>query len=90
MYSKYWQIIKDDSKMTFEICGQSENCNLFTNNTHGMQRAGMNVSCSTPPVSNKNPSKDAVKIFGYTKEHGLYERLLKQHRDLTMGSINEW
>ena len=76
--------------MTFEICGQSENGNSFTNRTHGMQKVGMNVSCSTPPVNNKNSNKDVVKIFGYTKEDGLLERLLKQYREITMRSVDEW
>lgn len=89
MYSKNWQIIKDDSKKTFEICGLETNTNHFTNSVHGMQRAGMNVSCMTPPVTNKNSNKESVKVSGYTKEEGLLERLLKQHREITMGSIDE-
>lgn len=90
MYSKCWEIIKDDSKKTFEVCGQAANNNLFTNNTHGMQRAGMNVSCATPPVTNKNSNKESIKITNYTKEDGLHERLLKEYREITRKSIDEW
>jgi hypothetical protein len=88
MYSKNWLIIKDDTKRTFEVCGQESGTNAFTNKTYAMQKAGMNVSCMTPPVTNKTSSKDLIKITGYTKEEGLYERLLKQYRDLTIGSLD--
>ena len=88
MYSKCWQIIKDDSKKTFEIQGMEVNTNHFTNSVHGMQKSGMNVSCATPPVTNTNSNKESVKVFGYTPETGLYERLLKQHREITMGSVD--
>ena len=85
---KFWQIIKDDSKRTFEVCGQAANTNAFTNKTYAMQKAGMNVSCITPPITNKNSSKDLIKVMTYSREDGLYERLLKQYRDLTIGSLD--
>lgn len=85
MYSKYWQVIKDDTRHTFEVCGQVTNENSFTNKTYAMQKAGMNVSCSTPPVTNKNPSKNTIKVIGYSREEGLQERLLKQFMEITMG-----
>jgi hypothetical protein len=87
---KFWQIIKDDSKKTFEVCGQTSNTNSFTNKTYAMQKAGLNVSCVTPPVSNKNSSKDIIKFIGYAKEEGLYERLLKQYSEITIRSAGEW
>ena len=90
MYSKYWLIIRDDSKRTFEVCGHASNENSFTNKTHAMQKAGMNISCTTPPVTNKNASKDVIKIVGYTKEDGLQERLLKEFMEITMRSHGEW
>jgi hypothetical protein len=31
-----------------------------------------------------------IKITGYTKEDGLYERLLKQHLEITMRDVGEW
>ncbi len=83
MYSKYWQIIRDDSKRTFEICGQESNTNYFTNGIHGMQKAGMAVSGMTPPVTGKYSSKAVIKIIGYQKEDGLYERLLNDYKELT-------
>ncbi len=90
MYSKFWLIIKDDSKRTFEVCGQASSDNAFTNKTYAMQRAGMNVSCVTPPVTNKTSSKGLIKITGYTQEEGLYERILNQFRAITMRSADEW
>lgn len=90
MYSKYWQIIRDDSKKTFEICGQDSNTNFFTNGIHGMQKAGMNVSCMTPPVTGKYSSKDVIKIIGYTKEDGLQERLLHDYSLITRKLFGHW
>jgi hypothetical protein len=90
MYSKFWQVIKDDGKRTFEVCGQASSDNAFTNKTYAMQKAGMNVSCITPPVTNKTSSKDLIKIINYTKEDGLYERLLNEYRERTMRSSEEW
>lgn len=90
MYSKCWQIIRDDSKKTFEICGQESNNNYFTNNVHGMQKAGMNVSCLTPPVTNKNSSKEVIKVIGYAKENGLHERLLNEYKEITRRDFDQW
>ena len=84
MITKFWLIIKDDSKRTFEVCGQESNTNWFTNKTYAMQREGMNVSCITPPVTNKTSSKELIRIIGYAHEDGLYERLLKQFSKLTL------
>jgi hypothetical protein len=86
---KFWQIIKDDTKKTFEVCGQEGNTNAFTNKTYAMQKAGMNVSCVTPPVSNKTSSKDLITITGYTREEGLYERLLKAYREKIIQSYQD-
>jgi hypothetical protein len=81
---KYWLVIKDDSKRTFEICGQTANTNAFENQIHAMQRSGMNISGVTPPVTGKTSSKELVTITNYTKEVGLYDRLQKQHLAITM------
>jgi len=83
MNIKYWQIIRDDSKRTFEVCGQVTNDTAFVNKTYAMQRAGMNVSCMTPPVTNKTSSKGLIKITGYTVEEGLYNRLQRKYTELT-------
>lgn len=88
MYTGCWLIIKDDTKRTYEVCGQSPDGNLFSNSTNAMQRVGMNVSYITPPITNKNSSKDLIKISGYTKEDGLRERLLKQYREIIMKSVD--
>jgi hypothetical protein len=66
------------------------NDNAFTNRTYAMQRAGMNVSCMTPPVTNKSSSKGLVKITGYTQEDGLQKRLDKQFNDLTTRGYEDW
>jgi hypothetical protein len=84
MNFRYWQVIKDDSKRTFEVCGQISNENSFTNRVYAMQKAGMNVSGLTPPVTNKTSSKGTIKIIGYVQEDGLYERLSKEFRAITM------
>ncbi|HZY82023.1 MAG TPA: hypothetical protein VFE50_21010 [Cyclobacteriaceae bacterium] len=90
MYSKTWQVIKDDTKRTFEVCGSATNTNAFMNETYAMQRVGMNVSCVTPPVSNKESSKELVKINGYTKEDGLYNRLQLQYKQIVMKSYEDY
>ena len=90
MTTKYWLIIRDDSKRTFEVCSQTTNENSFTNKTHAMQKAGMNVSCMTPPVTGKISSKESIKIVGYTIEEGLRERLDKQYLEIVMREAGEW
>ena len=90
MYTKSWQIIKDDTKKTYEIIGQTDNDNHFTNGTYAMQKAGMNVSCLTPPVTNQAANKEAIKITGYTKEEGLHRRLLKEFAELSRGVDDSW
>lgn len=84
MYTRSWQVIKDDIRRTFEVCGQSDNTNAFTNEVYRMQRAGMNISGTTPPVSNKESSKELVKVTGYTREEGLYSRLQQQFKQIVM------
>lgn len=88
MYSRLWQVIKDDSKKTFEVCGQTSNSNAFTNSVYAMQRSGMNVSYITPPVTNQRAHKEAIKITGYALETGLHDRLTKEYRDITMKGVD--
>jgi hypothetical protein len=90
MYTRNWQVIKDDTKRTFEVCGHEASTNGFTNSVYAMQRAGMNVSCVTPPVTNKTSSEELIKLTAYTREVGLHDRLKKEYREITMGSINEY
>lgn len=89
MNIKYWLIIKDDTKRTFEVNGPETNDNFFTNKIYAMQKAGMNVSGVTPPVTNKTSSKGIIKIAGYTKEDGLYNRLVALHAEI-LRSIDHW
>ncbi|MEJ1241644.1 hypothetical protein WBG78_26085 [Chryseolinea sp. T2] len=90
MITRFWLILRDDSKKTFEVCGQAPNDNAFSNRTLAMQRAGMNVSCMTPPVTNKSSSKGLIKIAGYTQEEGLQKRLDKQYSDITSRGYEDW
>ncbi len=90
MITKYWLIIKDDAKKTFEVCGQTTNDNSFSNKTYAMQKANMNVSCMAPPVTNKTSSKDLIKIIGYSKEDGLLERLSKQYSVIALGAAEDY
>jgi hypothetical protein len=89
MITKFWQILKDDTTRTFEVCGQVSNDNHFSNRTIAMQRAGMNVSCMIPPVTHKNASRAAVKVDGYSREDGLEERLLRTYREIAAASQQE-
>ena len=50
----------------------------------------MNVSCLTPPVTNKNSSKEVIKVTGYTKEDGLHERLLNEYKEITRRDFDQW
>lgn len=86
---KCWLVIRDDAKKTFEVCGQESNVNHFTNNIHGMQRAGMNVSGMTPPVTNKVSNKAAITIAGYTREDGLQKRLMAEYMKKTRSEFEE-
>jgi hypothetical protein len=79
MLAKYWQIIRDDSKRTFEVCGQITNDNAFFNKVYAMQKAGMSVSGLTPPVTNNTSSKGLIKFAGYKVEEGLYDRLSAEY-----------
>jgi hypothetical protein len=88
MFSKNWLVIKDDTKHTFEVCGQAANDNAFHNATVAMQRAGMNVSTMILPVGSKYSNKDVITVIGYAREEGLQARLQKQYRDITMSGID--
>jgi len=89
MYSKHWLVIRDDAKRTFEVCGRVSNENAFFNKVYAMQKAGMSISGMTPPVTGKAPSKEAIKISGYSYEEGLYARLEKEYMRLRMLDIDE-
>jgi hypothetical protein len=87
MYTRSWQIIRDDTKKTFEVLGQESNTDHFLNQVHGMQRQGMNVSAVILPVTNRHASKDAIQFTGYRIDDGLYARLTKEYQDKMRGDI---
>jgi hypothetical protein len=89
MHTKYWQIIRDDGKRTFEVCGLITNDNAFFNKVYAMQKAGLNVSGMTPPITNTTSSKGLIKIAGYKVEEGLYERLSAEYANI-IRSIDPW
>lgn len=87
MYSRSWQIIRDDTKKTFEVQGQESNTDHFLNLVHGMQRQGMTVSAVILPVTNRHASKEAIQFTGYRRDDGLYQRLTKEYQDKMRGDI---
>jgi hypothetical protein len=89
MNIKCWQVIRDDANKTFEVCGAESNTNHFTNSIQGMQRAGMNVSGMTPPVTNKTSHKNAIAIPGYKQEDGLQKRLNAEYLRRIRSSFEE-
>ena len=90
MYTRSWQIIRDDSKKTFEVQGQESNTDHFANLVHGMQKAGMTVTAMFLPVTNQYPSKDKITFSGYKTESGLYDRLMKDYRSRISDGAAGW
>lgn len=90
MYSRSWQIIRDDSKKTFEVQGQESNTDHFMNLVHGMQKTGMTVSGVLLPVTNRHASKEAIVLSGCTREEGLYNRLMKEYQQKMRGDGALW
>ncbi len=84
---KFWEVIYDDNKRTFEVIGSSNDDTLLTNNVSEMQRAGIKARCSTPDIS---ISKDEIKVSGYTFEDNLYSRLLNDYELLTKKQLKRW
>ncbi|MBS1681322.1 MAG: hypothetical protein JST48_06400 [Bacteroidetes bacterium] len=89
MYTTNWLIIRDDGKRTFEVVISGISENAFSNKVIAMQREGMLVTSLLMPVSNKNASKDHIKLTGYTREEGLYDRLVKQHLKIIQQNLGE-
>jgi hypothetical protein len=90
MYTKSWMVIRDDAKKTFEVCGLTDNTNHFENSVHGMQKAGMNVSCMILPVTTKTASKETIKVVGYRAEQGLHARIMKAYAEKTRHDFEQW
>ena len=90
MYTRSWQIIRDDSKKTFEVIGQESNTDHFLNLVHGMQKMGMTVTAVIFPVTNQHASKEAIQFTGYRLDGGLYERLMKEYQGKMRGDNTIW
>jgi len=90
MYTRSWQIIRDDAKKTFEVQGQEANTDHFMNLVHGMQKLGMTVTAALLPVTNQFSSKEGIKQTGYRTEPGLYSRLLKEYQKRMRGDGFEY
>ena len=90
MNFKQWLVIKDDHTRTFEVVGQVMSDNALSNKVIAMQREGMLVTSVIIPVSNRTASKDHITFTGYTKEAGLYDRLLKHHQQLIQQQYGNW
>jgi hypothetical protein len=90
MYTRIWLVIKDEKTRTFEVVNQASNDNAFTNKTVAMQRDGMHISSMVLPVAHKYPGKDSIKLTGYIREDGLYDRLLKEHQAIAMKHSDFW
>ena len=84
--AKYWLLIMDRDKQTFEVIGQSNDDTLLTYNASEMQRVGMNVGCQAPDVS----ASQNVTVTGYTEESGLYRRLFEDFEAKTGKRLKQW
>lgn len=85
MYTRSWQIIRDDNRKTFEVLGQESNTDHFLNQVHGMQKLRMTVTAVILPVTNKFSSKAGIRQTGYRVETGLYARLVKEYQSRLKG-----
>jgi hypothetical protein len=85
MYSRSWQIIRDDTKKTFEVQGQESNTDHFLNLVHGMQKLGMTVTAVVLPVTNRHASKESIQFTGYRRDDGLYQRLMQEYQQKMRG-----
>jgi hypothetical protein len=90
MFTKSWLVIKDDQARTFEVVTADISENAFSNKVIAMQRERMTVTSILLPLSNRHASKDHISFTGYTREEGLWARLLKQHQQLIQQNLGEW
>lgn len=90
MFAKSWFVIKDDRARTFEVVTDNISENAFSNKVIAMQRERMSVTSVLLPMSNRHASKDHISFTGYTREEGLWSRLLKQHQQLIQQNFGEW
>jgi hypothetical protein len=90
MYKKSWQVIIDHDRKTYEVVGQESNTDSFMNRVMAWQKVGLNVSATTPPVTNQLVHKSQFRMVGYQVEEGLHERLVLEHRKRLADSIGVW
>jgi len=84
---RFIEIIIDDTSKTIEIIGWSHDDTNLINNVVTMQKANMNVRCTT--IDNE-PLKGEIIIRGYKSEDGLYTRLLSEYEKKTGKSLKKW
>jgi len=84
---RFLEIVIDDTTRTIEIIGWSHDDTHLINNVVAMQKAKMNIRCTT---IEKEPLKDEIIIQGYTRENGLYSRLLIEYEKITGESLKRW
>jgi hypothetical protein len=80
-HQDFWEVIKDDSRKTFEVIRQSFDDTHLTKLTCEMQEYGLPVRCETIPAT--KPRQDiplGYRQIGYTEESGLYDRLVNDLR----------
>ncbi len=84
---RFLEIIIDDNKRTLEILNWSTDDTHLINNVVSMQKAQMPTRCTT---IDKEPLRDEILIQGYTREDGLYTRLLVEYEKNTGESLKRW
>lgn len=90
MIPKSWFVIKDENTRTFEVVMHPLSENAFSNKVIAMQREGLNITPVLLPVSNRHASKEHIAFTGYTREEGLWDRLVKKHAELIQQKFGSW
>jgi hypothetical protein len=84
---RFLEIIIDDKNRTIEILNWSSDDTHLINNVVKMQNATMAVRCT---AIEKEPTSDEIIINGYSREEGLYSRLLIEYEKNTGESLKRW
>ncbi len=80
--NRWWEIIKDIRNQTFDVIGTTSDDTLLTNNVVEMCNAGVLVQCDTPQYTG-NETEEDLHIPGYTREKGLYQKVLSEFESKT-------
>ena len=73
----FYEVIMDDSTRTFEIVGKSVDDTKITFLICDMQKVGMKVRCQTAYGHlSEAEIEEGFQAIGYSREDGLYSRLL--------------